>query len=85
MFAIDLLQCYLAGVLKASAIMALADVGAAMDRPVQYYVRFTSNSSEGGVAADRWDTVVELMQTRPVLCSLHDDILPGCTCLPQIM
>jgi hypothetical protein len=41
------------GVLKGSMVAALPDVGAAMDAPVSYRVRFEASSQEGGVVADR--------------------------------
>jgi len=41
------------GVEKASVIMALADVGAAMDAPVSFQQRFVRSAGEGGVVADR--------------------------------
>jgi hypothetical protein len=41
------------GVLKGSMVVALPDVGAAMDAPVLYRVRFVDSPREGGVVADR--------------------------------
>lgn len=41
------------GVTKASMIMSLADVGAGMEAPVSYTLRYNSSEEEGGVVADR--------------------------------
>jgi hypothetical protein len=41
------------GVTKASMIMTLSDVGAGMDAPVSYQLRYVSSKEEGGVVADR--------------------------------
>jgi len=41
------------GVTKGSMIVALADVGAAMERPLVYQSRFVYSAEEGGVVADR--------------------------------
>jgi hypothetical protein len=41
------------GVIKASMVMTLADVGAGMEAPVSYQLRFMNSEEEGGVVADR--------------------------------
>jgi hypothetical protein len=41
------------GVTKASMIMTLPDVGAGMDAPVSYQLRYVNSTEEGGVVADR--------------------------------
>jgi hypothetical protein len=43
-----------AGVLKASMVAGLPDVGAAMQGPLQYQARYITSPQEGGVVADRW-------------------------------
>eukprot|EP00983_Pelagomonas_calceolata_P058018 1145328-Pelagomonas_calceolata.AAC.3 len=63
-FTVPLVQCqlyllqfffnhYPSGVTKGSMIVALADVGAAMERPLVYQSRFVYSAEEGGVVADR--------------------------------
>ncbi|GIL77627.1 hypothetical protein Vretifemale_6999 [Volvox reticuliferus] len=42
------------GVLKGSMVVALPDVGAAIDAPLRYRMRFLESQQEGGVVADRW-------------------------------
>lgn len=42
------------GVTKASMIMTLSDVGAGMEAPVSYQLRYVASQEEGGVVADRW-------------------------------
>jgi hypothetical protein len=46
--------CGVAGLTKASMIAALSDVGAAMDQPVMWNMRFVQSTQEGGVVADRY-------------------------------
>uniref|UniRef100_A0A7S0RZ19 DUF6816 domain-containing protein n=1 Tax=Chlamydomonas leiostraca TaxID=1034604 RepID=A0A7S0RZ19_9CHLO len=41
------------GATKASMIVALSDVGAAMEAPIEFSMRFTASAEEGGVVADR--------------------------------
>jgi hypothetical protein len=42
------------GVTKASMVMSLADVGAGMEAPVSYTLRYNRSQEEGGVVADRY-------------------------------
>jgi hypothetical protein len=41
------------GVTKASMIMTLSDVGAGMDAPVSYQLRYVNSKDEAGIVADR--------------------------------
>jgi hypothetical protein len=41
------------GVTKASMIMTLSDVGAGMDAPVSYQLRYVNSKEEAGIVADR--------------------------------
>ncbi|GLI62963.1 hypothetical protein VaNZ11_005819, partial [Volvox africanus] len=49
------------GVLKGSMVVALPDVGAAIDAPLQYRMRFVESPQESGVVADRVFNVRQLM------------------------
>ncbi|KXZ52325.1 hypothetical protein GPECTOR_10g957 [Gonium pectorale] len=49
------------GVLKGSMVVALPDVGAAMEAPLRYRARYVRSEEEGGVVADRVFNVQQLM------------------------